>query len=397
MLHLDIRTLLVVLAINSLMAAAALPSIMGRGVSRAAQWAQLSVGLQALTWISLLMAGLWFGTWVDWGLSTLAIASLSASWLAMFYALEGWLGPRPGRHVMQGLTVLCVVGYGLGFGNYPFRVGWCNLILATQMAIVGTVAWLPASAASRHWRALLSMCLFTLGAVTAWRGVLGAFFTSAYPTFLSPHTANLAFAVGGNVALMLSTVAILVAWREEAERQLHNQAVTDGLTGVLNRRAWTEAAMVCLAEAQRNHRPLVVMMIDIDHFKQINDNHGHETGDRALQLMATQLRQNVRTGDLVGRYGGEEFCLLLNRANGHNARALDQRLRLALTESAREHLGLRLDFSAGIAERPARATELDALLRQADGALYHAKRSGRGRLAGGSDDPSIEPATASAG
>ena len=392
MFPLDVRTVLSVLAINCVMAALALPAIMGRQVSRAARCAQWSIALQALTWVSLLASGRWHGTWGDRALSTLAIAALSLGWLALFEALAAWLGPRQGRRLLRMLVVITPLGYSLGFDHYAFRVGWSNLLLAAQMCVLCTALMFTTRPTRRDWRALLFVCLFLLGIATAWRGLLGAFYTDAYPTFLTPHRVNLGWAVGCNIALVLSMVALLVAWREEAERRLQNEALTDGLTGVLNRRAWTEAAARQLQEAHRFQWPAVVVMLDIDHFKRINDEHGHETGDRALKLLAQALHQNARAGDLIGRYGGEEFCLLLNRASADIAEAFDRRLRDAVSSASQETLGLPLAFSAGLVERSAGAPhDLEQLLRLADAALYRAKRDGRGCLRHHVDASSAAP------
>ena len=145
------------------------------------------------------------------------------------------------------------------------------------------------------------------------RGMLGAF-TDQYPSFRTPHPVNLAAAVAANVSLVLGTAALLVAWRSEAEHQLRTLAMTDGPTGVLNRRGFTTQGSSLLAHAARHQWPMTALMLDLDHFKQVNDTHGHEAGDRALQLFACRLGDTCRSCDLVGRLGGEEFGVLLHNS-----------------------------------------------------------------------------------
>lgn len=120
-----------------------------------------------------------------------------------------------------------------------------------------------------------------------------------------------------------------------------------------------------------------MLLIDIDHFKAVNDSRGHEAGDRALQFFARALEGACRAGDLVCRYGGEEFCVLVNRAELSSTQALDRRIRAYLAEAAPHELGYPLDYSAGIAiSLPAEDT-VEAMLRRADLALYSAKAVGR--------------------
>ena len=134
-----------------------------------------------------------------------------------------------------------------------------------------------------------------------------------------------------------------------------------------------------LAASARYGHPLAVLMIDLDHFKQINDTRGHAAGDRALQLLARELIGAARAGDVVGRYGGEEFCVLMGQASHDAARAFDRRLRLRLTLAAQRELGFELGYSAGIALRDTQGDTLVAMLRRADAALYRAKDAGRAR------------------
>jgi diguanylate cyclase (GGDEF)-like protein len=136
-----------------------------------------------------------------------------------------------------------------------------------------------------------------------------------------------------------------------------------------------------LAQAQRQQWPLAVLMLDLDHFKRVNDVHGHETGDRALALFADVIRSCLRDNDVAARIGGEEFVLLLPHTDAPGAALLDARLRgLLLTQSA-DLLGWPLNYSAGLVLCPVTGPHpLEAALQQADQALYQAKASGRGQL-----------------
>ena len=367
----DIQTLLALMLFNALAVALALPLIMGRQVGHGARRAQASIVAQAVAWICLLLAR----PVHDRLFSTLWIGFVALSFLFLWDAMRHWVGAGRWRALPLALAVATPLGYGLGFGHYALRVGWSNFGLAALMLSVCAVVMAPAPGVSRRWRGLVVVCLGSLALVTIWRGVLGAFFTADYPALRSAHPANVAGALLNHVALVLVPLAALVAWREEAERELKRLAETDGLTGLLNRQAFMQRAEGALAWARRYDHALALLLIDLDHFKRINDAGGHAAGDQALRRFADALRASMRSGDLACRYGGEEFGVLLWQADGAAAMAFDARLREALGRDPVAGLG----FSAGVMpiQRPPQA--LEHYLRQADAALYRAKEAGRGR------------------
>ena len=376
---LDIRTLLFAMTVCMVTMAVALPAVMGR-VDEPTRRAQAGVVVQGIGWALLLLSGLSSpGSLSDRLLSTLAMAGIAGGLALSAAAFDLWCG-RSGKSRWPWLiAVVMTLGYGLGFSSYPFRVGWANALLTLQMALlVATVARKPAVEVGR-WRWLLVFSLVAQMTVTLGRGILGAFFTESYPTFLAPHPVNFAFAVIANVTTVLSMMAVLLAHRDEAARELERLAMVDGLTGVLNRRAWMGRAATELAVSVRYGYPVAVLMIDLDHFKQINDSRGHAAGDRALAFVARALEAAVRPGDLVGRYGGEEFCVLMNHAENAAANAFDVRLRGYLGAIAERELGFPLEYSAGIAVRSSTEDTLEAMLRRADATLYSAKAQGRSR------------------
>jgi diguanylate cyclase (GGDEF)-like protein len=378
-MSLDIRSLMFVLTVSLLTMAVALPSVMGH-VNTAARRAQIGVALQALGWVLLLASGMVpAGGWVDRCLSTLAMAAVSSGLALNASAFDLWCGRTVQAWAPATLAVMLTVGYGAGFSSYAFRVGWANGLLALQMALVAAALSRPPLVPVGRWRWLLVVALLAQMTVTAWRGVLGAFFTAQFPAFMAPHPVNLAFALVANVTAVLSLVGILLAHRDEAARALERLATLDGLTGVFNRRAWLQHAATELAISARYDYPLAVLMLDLDYFKQINDSRGHEAGDRALQFFAHALQAACRTGDMVCRYGGEEFCVLMNRADQSATKAFDQRMRAYLAEAAPPGLGHALSYSAGIAVRTPVSDTLEAMLRRADVALYAAKALGRAR------------------
>lgn len=372
---LDFLTLMAVMATNLFMISAALPLIMGRGVSRAARHVQASLLLQAVAWAAIIASSsLW-----DQALSTLSIACNAAAQWMLYRALEEWLGPRPLPRMLLVLVIAAPLGYTLGFGHYAWRVGWANFLMAAILCIVARATLAPVVESSLRWRSLLLGCLLTSAAFTLARGMLGAF-TDQYPSFRTPHPVNLAAAVATNVSLVLGTVALLVAWRAEAEQKLHTLAMTDGLTGLLNQRSFTQQGTSLLAHAARHQLPVTALMLDVDHFKQINDTRGHEAGDRALQLFARLLGDTCRSGDLIGRLGGEEFGVLLLHNSAPAGMAFDRRLRRRLHAASVAELGFALDYSAGLATPAPGETDLAVLMARADRALYEAKAAGRGRL-----------------
>ena len=382
-MHIDIASLHLAMTISMVTMAVALPPVMGR-VNAPARRAQVGVLLQAAGWALLLLSGVVeSGLWADRTLSTLAMAGIAGGLALNATAFDLWCGRSASSRAPALLAWLMPLGYALGFSNYPFRVGWANGLLTLQMALVAATLWRAPAVPVGNWRWLLVLSLVAQMVVTAWRGVLGAFFTESYPTFLTPHPVNLAFAIVANATTVLSLVAILLAHRDEAARELERLATLDGLTGVFNRRAWLLRAHTELAVSVRYGHPLAVLMIDLDHFKRINDTHGHEAGDRALQFVAKALQASVRAGDLVGRYGGEEFCVLMNHADHAAAMAFDTRMRRHVAAAAPGELGFDVNYSAGIAMRGSPDDPLEAILRRADSTLYRAKAQGRSRTLDG--------------
>lgn len=182
--------------------------------------------------------------------------------------------------------------------------------------------------------------------------------------------------------ILLVGALIQVGRKMRQTRELKRLAMTDELTGLPNRRAMFEFGNESLSRSAASAAPLSVLMIDVDHFKRINDTHGHAVGDQVLQRLARSLVSVIRDGDRLGRVGGEEFMAVLPGVSSDEAGRIAERMRqAALSESAsgRDDEAVRFSVSIGVAGT-AGVTALDTLLSRADEALYRAKAGGRNRV-----------------
>ncbi|MET0628506.1 MAG: diguanylate cyclase, partial [Acidimicrobiia bacterium] len=157
-------------------------------------------------------------------------------------------------------------------------------------------------------------------------------------------------------------------------------AATDVLTGLPNRRSVDDALRMLVAQADRSGRPLAALVLDIDHFKDVNDQWGHERGDAVLAAVAGRLRATLRLSDFVGRSGGEEFLVLLPGTDQPEALLVAEKVRGAVATLTFDDVGA-VTVSIGIAVFPDHATTVDVLVRRADAAMYEAKRGGRDQIA----------------
>ncbi len=162
-----------------------------------------------------------------------------------------------------------------------------------------------------------------------------------------------------------------------AEQQLRRLATTDDLTGLNNRRHFVERARDAIAVARRYGQWCSLAIIDIDRFKQVNDERGHQAGDRALVTLAAVLKANLRASDVAGRFGGDEFVALMPLTDPEAARAAAERMRRAVHEDA---AATGLTVSIGVASTRGERASLEELMARADQALYEAKRHGRDRV-----------------
>lgn len=165
-------------------------------------------------------------------------------------------------------------------------------------------------------------------------------------------------------------------------KRLEDLATTDGLTGLLNKRALVDAARQKLRSALRFQKPLSVLVCDLDHFKSINDTHGHDVGDQVIRGFAEVLKRGKRDTDVVGRFGGEEFLVVCEQTDLVGAQQLGERIRseLSSTTFTTPSGSLRVTCSVGIAAYPQAGADWDELFRATDEALYASKRGGRDRV-----------------
>jgi diguanylate cyclase (GGDEF)-like protein len=175
----------------------------------------------------------------------------------------------------------------------------------------------------------------------------------------------------------------------ELYQEMERRAKTDPLTGLANRRAVEEALAREMDRSRRHGAPLAVLMIDVDHLKQINDQHGHEAGDDVLRHLAAVIAETVRSVDVPGRWtGGDEFLIVLPDTSEVQARRLAARLleRIGQRPVVRDGVSLSASLSVGVAEYK-KDEPSESLIRRVDQALYAAKNAGRGRIAGPGDMP----------
>jgi len=375
-MKLDALTLFFSMFINvALVFCALLVGVRWKAGSGIRFWA-VALLLQAVGWASLMAAY----TGHPREFATLGTAAMVGGFSFVHVAAKAYLQQPFSRAWVVGIPVVTTLMHWLMFSNFAARIAIVNAALSLQMLWLSWLLMRPGAVGGWRWRWMAGLALAASGVMVAGRFILVLAAPQSYPTFESAHWINIVGLIISNACLMVGTLAFLLAHRDEAERELQRLATTDGLTGVLNRRCWMEQGLSHFQLARRHGRSLVVVMLDIDFFKRINDTHGHQTGDRALVLFAHALQQLVRQPDLVGRYGGEEFCVLLPMSDAAAAQTVDQRLRAAIQREVNPALGFELTFSAGVATLREGDVSLDQVIARADQALYAAKQGGRNRL-----------------
>ena len=264
--------------------------------------------------------------------------------------------------------------------------------VATSVLITGLWLWI-AWLAIRHTRpgfhglfVGLMLCAIVEAAGWAWRGGILAYAGARDPSAVIAY-ANavlVAFAFVSTGALVLLYV-LLVNFR--LAEQLRAKAVRDPLTGALNRRGFEECTGRLASLSAELGQSVAVLMLDVDHFKQVNDEHGHHAGDLVLKALAQLVQRAKRETDVFARLGGEEFCLVLPGTDVPGARVFADRLRRSFEtleiDTGRSFLSCRMSVGVAYASATAlRQEQVDVLdlLHQADEALYEAKRAGRNRV-----------------
>jgi diguanylate cyclase (GGDEF)-like protein len=221
----------------------------------------------------------------------------------------------------------------------------------------------------------IHVLVMAVGAYGTLSGVEGSTLMAPLGTAFSViHFESIVFTIG-------TAAFFLVMTRERKELHSRRAAYTDGLTGIANRQSFMEGAERMLARAKRSKEPLAVVMFDLDHFKAINDGHGHSTGDQVIRQFVRVVRDAMRPTDLFGRIGGEEFALALPGVDADTAFARADRIRIEFCRSSFATVNeeiLSATVSAGISAGS--GATIAALLADADDALYRAKAAGRNRV-----------------
>ncbi|MDH1056124.1 diguanylate cyclase [Pseudomonas alcaligenes] len=263
--------------------------------------------------------------------------------------------------------------------------GWFNLKIAGQVPELDNLFRIGVLRSEPMLRDILDQAIATLTPEEV-NAVVNRYVAVRVET---PVDYRLLLQVVAVFVLILASNLFWVVRLRRANRKLARQAVTDALTGLANRKQLNRFSQGTVETARRHHRPLAVVLFDIDHFKVVNDQHGHLVGDQVLCDIATLLARAVRQGDCLGRWGGEEFLLICPETRGEQALQLAERI-LAQARNLPLATGKPCTLSAGVAQLGA-GDSVNDLLQRADEALYQAKTQGRDRacLAQRSEQPEL--------
>lgn len=327
----------------------------------------VAVGMPLLLAVELVFRR--FSGWADddWTSAVVRYSVPAVVALVLFLlARRGELARRhPFAQAVFIVVAMCAIigrsAHFTGGAASPFVVSLCTTVFSCSLLMPG---------GARYNTVPL------LGGFAAFYGVL--YFSGARGF---DDIRSVAFAIFASVTVLLSLIfaELLERWR----RRVATASSTDGLTTLLNRTYLMQRVEALHESAIANPRPVSMVMVDIDHFKQVNDTRGHGAGDRVIQRVSEVLLDSIRGRDLCGRMGGEEFLLVLDDCAAEQAREVGERLRVAIEELKVDLPGGALDVTVSIGVSTAEAgrwESVDAAIRGSDLALYASKHAGRNRV-----------------
>jgi len=292
--------------------------------------------------------------------------------------------PLPtGAHALALVIVLVVSWLGLAPERAALRVSVNSVVMAAIALAIAADLYRYGRVVRRRHAWLLVLPLVAAAVGFSLRGVRAVWRAESVTSeMVADSTVNVVSAMGYMAIALTFHATLLGIVVGRILSDLRHRSRHDGLTGLLNRRAMEEALFSQMQRSRRTGEPFTVLMLDLDHFKTINDCHGHAAGDRALKHTAAALKAELREVDAVGRFGGEEFLVVMPGATVETALPVAERLRTALISDppSIDDATLLLSASIGIAQWREPAEEPSRLLMRADAALYNAKVRGRDRV-----------------
>lgn len=374
----DIRTFMLVLAIGNIGFA-----VIMAGYARTAA---ANPGMQVWAWSKLILGCAHLLAWLRPDLPYLAVTLAAHSALILGTAFEvaayciffGFTRWKRVLYPCAALALLVFHGARFGRASPSELMVLMSIIIALFSAAMAAILLRPAAGHSLLRRLIgINDAIFCVAmSLRAWSGLV-------HPNMavFAPGAAQGVTYLAGYLILIVNGFGFLLLCKEKDDQKMAELATIDSLTGLVNRRAFFERTESARLLATRARSPIALMMIDIDHFKRLNDRFGHATGDEALCVFAATATQALRDLDIMGRLGGEEFALVLPGTDLEGALQAAERLRHAVAEAVLPTSGNKYSMTVSIGVVVIDPNEhINSALARADHALYAAKSAGRDRV-----------------
>lgn len=382
-MNLDLRTMMVMIAVLSFLFSVllAVASLHARGIRGLRHWALASLLIGFGSGIAYTQQ---FPPGNGWAIVAGAILLAGGSALQLL-GIQAFKA-QAGRWRILSLTVALVAGQSTWFTivhpDVQLRATANSIVFAAIYFACARALLIRIGSPERiaHWLTGASFALLAI--VHSIRAVMIFFGPANSYGLYNPLPINPVMFFTGSITQLFLTFGFVLMVNYRMASELENLATTDPLTGAWNRRSLEQEFQRLLARSVRHQETLSVMMLDVDYFKNINDDYGHQAGDEVLRQLIINAKTEIRRDDYLARYGGEEFCLLLPSTTGEEAKNLAERLRHSYQENPIRWHGLAIASSISIGVASSEQTGLDcaSLLEAADTALYQAKQAGRNRV-----------------
>jgi len=375
---LDTATILVMSIVATTAMALALAVMRPRRSEGLGLWA-LALVVYAITHGLVLMRGampLTLNIVLSNTLMSLALALLLCA-IAQFQA-------QPAPRLTAALPVVATAALMFAsIDSYHARLLFTGGIWAAQLALTVRALWRPRALNQRRGALLISAALGFQCVLLLARALWFMVNPLPFTDFMHGDDTGKLALVSSLAALVMASLGFVLLAKDRADAVNEHLASSDSLTGIANRRQLLQTLTRDVACAARLNQPYAVLMVDVDHFKDVNDRLGHAGGAAVLCHIARLLQRHLRAQDLVGRWGGEEFVLLLPHTSPEAARGVAEKLRQLVEETPCSHKGQSIDVTVSVgccAEELGPGDEAGQLIEAADRALYAAKRAGRNRV-----------------